>query len=1787
MMKWKALPVIACILFCASGAFAQNMLLNPGFEQTGGSGPWTSNPTNWITQGNAGGQEGWAAQPDVGGYLGCWFGGWIDGGYANIGQDVSISETNGTVFRFTINAKCEEDFTSSGSELYLKFEFYRGTALVLSVTNDIYAAAKASDPSTWNTYGLVYTNPVVNATALKVLIIGGQFHNTGGSQSFLFDNASLVQYKTESAAAVSIFSDDFESGTFTNWSCKVAGDWTNSTTHPINGLYSLWSAPFTNAVETYVSARPVYAVSAEKTTWRFTVKDDWGGDPSANNRFHVWLMADSSNLGEDGLVPANGYAVGPDAERDDFIKLWRFTSGSADVLLITSAVQWVKKSTNAIEVTRTKDGIWSLAISRGKTFDNLVNYGAALDTAYTNTSYFGLFAKMTKTSTSNFWMDDVSISQARSGSPYVMITNPSESVIVTDSNQLQSLRGVASNAANGLVYWKNNATLDAEAVPVAESRWSVPSINLNPGTNIITVTVSNASGTAYETAVDYASLYGGVWTQHSGTASGFNLWELEAYGGTPKYVILSSTNAGPDITGVMDSAGVSFALYSFSGDWAGAYRYFTKGGLVSGDVFQVDLAVNYLDGGRGFDLLDSTGTKLLNFHCAGSTFSIEGEGVLPWPNNERGYTIRLRVEQLTDAQTKIVITRSDGNEWVGLRNFARAPGAIKFYAGGMNSGAENARQYLYVNNMKLLSTSPATDTISVFRNYGNLPYIAITNPAGSVVVEYPVDSYTIGGKASNTVGVLSWVNSANGQTGAVAAATTWTISGIPLAYGQNAIRVSGVNSSNQTFTTLPLYITRRPPPPSVAITLPATNITVNNLVDTYTLAGTADQAGNIRWTNTVTQTSGIVAASTVWGITNASLAEGDNYFLLTATNERGYVDTGWDNASESAYSGGWTSGINGGEGLGAWELTSGSDITYSVGTSVYGTASWGLSALNASVAEAVRSLGGAIGKGDEVSVQLAFPSAYHSAGLVFQNAEGQDLLAFYAKDGICYVRHGNGADEVTRAAFSTNGMTISFVFNSSTTYVAQVVARDGRISAFKGTLIDPAAGLPQATSIKLWYYYEGASGSGVYYVNDLRRRYCMARDYVLISRESSNMPSVIITAPTQLVTYVDNDVTNYSLIGTCNASTVGNLRWMNSPSMQGGVFPAALGWTQTLALVVGTNAITITGTNNLGESRSASVTIIRDSAGIYTNYPSISITYPVAGLELNYVNTKIVVTGICSEQAVGNLTRLWNVSQGTVNTSVAITVWTVTNQALSLGVNEFYARVDNGSVIRWADDEAGNPGYDYGGWTNGSGEGVGMNTWALTATGVASNRIASGTKLGTAAWALYASSGAVMQATRTFSTRLRQGDQMSVSWDHGIVQSGGKSGVALVNNARLKLLEVYCQGGAAYYSVTDASGIRDTEIASTNAVVLYFNLKSETNYVLLITSLDGTKRDYLAGTLKNPLYGAFLATGFELWNSGAGVFSAFDRLYVDGGVDAAYTYVIRNQYPQRPIWINELHYANDGPDTNEGVEVAGHAGESLNGYQLVNYVGAQASSVSNLQGTVPNEAGGYGAVWIPYASIANNPSNGFALTYVSGSYTQVVNYVTWGGKVLATSGPAAGLTSDFIGNETNGTPVDYALQLIGMATNYMSFRWIGPSQSSRGRINAGQFISSATNVTGIIPDVWWFQYFTPSDSASATTDNDGDGYTNYQEFLAGTNPRDANSLPMLSGIDNGYAGLVLTFATTPKRNYTLWWTTDLLNTHSWTELLRRQADSDTISITVSNHYTNAYYRMGVSIPGWE
>lgn len=158
-------------------------------------------------------------------------------------------------------------------------------------------------------------------------------------------------------------------------------------------------------------------------------------------------------------------------------------------------------------------------------------------------------------------------------------------------------------------------------------------------------------------------------------------------------------------------------------------------------------------------------------------------------------------------------------------------------------------------------------------------------------------------------------------------------------------------------------------------------------------------------------------------------------------------------------------------------------------------------------------------------------------------------------------------------------------------------------------------------------------------------------------------------------------------------------------------------------------------------------------------------------------------------------------------------------------------------------------------------------------------------------------------------------------------------------------------------------------------------------------------------------------------------------------------------------WINEIHYDNIGsPDSNEGVEVAGKSGFDLTGWMIILYNGATGNTYTSmtLNGTIPNEQNGYGALWFGLGAdgMQNGAPDGLALVSPDGT---VIKFISYEGVFTAIIGPASSLTSTDIGvAESNNTAVGYSLQLIGAGNKYSDFTWSNPMASTKGTVNTGQ-----------------------------------------------------------------------------------------------------------------------------------
>ncbi len=135
------------------------------------------------------------------------------------------------------------------------------------------------------------------------------------------------------------------------------------------------------------------------------------------------------------------------------------------------------------------------------------------------------------------------------------------------------------------------------------------------------------AGTDNTTAGAYAS----GWTDSTNgaiTGTAFEAWRLSTYGtnntdSDAGFLLEDSTHLQANNTGAnINSGGTAFKLYGTGSAGADAYRNFAGGALMGSQSYSLDLAVNYRNGYKGFDLKDDSGNTIFNFDVGSDDYTV-------------------------------------------------------------------------------------------------------------------------------------------------------------------------------------------------------------------------------------------------------------------------------------------------------------------------------------------------------------------------------------------------------------------------------------------------------------------------------------------------------------------------------------------------------------------------------------------------------------------------------------------------------------------------------------------------------------------------------------------------------------------------------------------------------------------------------------------------------------------------------------------------------------------------------------------------------------------------------------------------------------------------------------------------------------------------------------------------------------------------------------------------------------------------------------------------------------
>jgi len=261
-------------------------------------------------------------------------------------------------------------------------------------------------------------------------------------------------------------------------------------------------------------------------------------------------------------------------------------------------------------------------------------------------------------------------------------------------------------------------------------------------------------------------------------------------------------------------------------------------------------------------------------------------------------------------------------------------------------------------------------------------------------------------------------------------------------------------------------------------------------------------------------------------------------------------------------------------------------------------------------------------------------------------------------------------------------------------------------------------------------------------------------------------------------------------------------------------------------------------------------------------------------------------------------------------------------------------------------------------------------------------------------------------------------------------------------------------------------------------------------------------------------------------------------------------------------WINELHYDNSGTDVNEFVEVVienpGSYALSDFSVDLYNGNGGVTYNTKTLDAfTVGSTIGNF--TFYTYVYPVNGIQNG-APDGLSLSYQAVLipgQFLSYEGTIVATNGPASGLTSTDIGVSEGGAGPGESLQLGGGGTIYSDFAWQNSLAETPGLENNNQSIG------GVAPPVPVAIYYEPFDADLGQTTTFSVIGAQVWGYAAFGNPPGCSAM-------NGYDG--------GAQDNEDWLITNAINCTNYTNITlsfdhaRNYADNAGLSVLISTNY---------------
>ena len=305
--------------------------------------------------------------------------------------------------------------------------------------------------------------------------------------------------------------------------------------------------------------------------------------------------------------------------------------------------------------------------------------------------------------------------------PDLMVTNPAAPISVAQTTTAYSIQGVANSLNWSGLAWSNALTGATGAGPIG-FEWTLANVGLGIGTNLITVSATNAGSALLASDSATNSVYTDGWTDTDSGGFGWGAWSLYT----------SSADISKNGRFMANSAAVNigtpaWGLYANSGNLSEAKRALNAA-LAVGQSVQVRMDNGFLNtgSGTGVALQNAAGTTLWEFFFNGgdSFYSISGGTTdVGWTSG--GIDVEFTLTSPTTYRARITPIGGNTRTNTGSLITAADQAVTLFRAWNYNAGSGSDYDYFF-NDLKLLGaggSGPKTSVVVQIVRQGTISQI--------------------------------------------------------------------------------------------------------------------------------------------------------------------------------------------------------------------------------------------------------------------------------------------------------------------------------------------------------------------------------------------------------------------------------------------------------------------------------------------------------------------------------------------------------------------------------------------------------------------------------------------------------------------------------------------------------------------------------------------------------------------------------------------------------------------------------------------------------------------------------------------------------------------------------------------------------------------------------------------------------------------------------------------------------------------------------------------------------